>query len=205
MFCLHCGKEILDQSTFCMACGKAVGIVPTPEARPSHRSPGDEEAGNGDGWHSGRILLGLVIAAALLWILFVSRSHPNASGIPASMLRPNSQQLVANEFTIKPAQYFYQSFTISNTLVHPHVVGGFRAAGGLGNDIQVVLAEKGEFENWANGHQARLLYSSGKTTNGRMDVAITEPGRYCLGFSNAFSLLSAKTISADIELQYLTH
>jgi hypothetical protein len=55
-----------------------------------------------------------------------------------------------------------------------------------------------------NGHQARVLYSSGKTTNGRMDVPIAEPGSYCLGFSNAFSLLSAKNIAADIELQYLT-
>jgi len=55
-----------------------------------------------------------------------------------------------------------------------------------------------------NGHQAHVLYSSGKTTNGRLDVPITQPGTYCLAFSNAFSLVSAKTINADIELEYLT-
>ena len=144
--------------------------------------------------------------AAIVWILFVSRSHPNAAGNPTSALRPYSQKLFANELTVKPAQYYYQTFTVgNNTLVSPHVVGSFHATGGIGNDIQVVVAEKGEFENWVNGHQARLLYSSGKTTNGRIDVPITEPGTYCLGFSNAFSLLSAKMISSDIELQYLTH
>jgi hypothetical protein len=207
MFCLHCGKEVPDQSTFCLACGKPVRVEPTAGARSERHRSADGDAGDGDGWHAGRILLGLLLAAGIVWILFVSRGHTSDStGVqqPSSVLRPFSQKLVNGETRVEPAQYRYWTFTVGHAVVSPHVTGTFHASGGIGNDIQVVLAEKGEFENWANGHQARLLYSSGKTTNGRMDVPIAEPGTYCLGFSNAFSLLSAKTISTDIELQYLT-
>ena len=93
-----------------------------------------------------------------------------------------------------------------HALHRPLVAQSFHAGGSIGNDIQVVLAEKGESENRMNGHQdqAHVLYSSGKTTNGRLDVPITQPGTYCLAFSNAFSLVSAKTINADIELEYST-
>jgi hypothetical protein len=192
MFCLHCGKEVPDQSTFCLACGKPVRIEPTAGARSERRRSGDDDASNGDGWQAGRILLGLFVAAGIVWILFVSRGHTSDStGVqqPSSVLRPFSQKLVSGETRVDPAQYRYWTFTVGHAVVSPYVTGSFHASGGIGNDIQVVLAEKGEFENWANG---------------RMDVPITEPGTYCLGLSNTFSLLSAKTISADIELQYLT-
>ena len=88
-------------------------------------------------------------------------------------------------------------------VVNPRVVGSFRASGGSGNDIQPLLAEWSECENWINGHEARALYSRPKTTNGRFDVKIPEPGTYCIAFNNRFSLLSAKNVSADIELSYL--
>jgi hypothetical protein len=36
-----------------------------------------------------------------------------------------------------------------------------------------------------------------------MDVPLAEAGTYCLAFSNKMALLSGKTISGDIALQYL--
>ena len=47
-----------------------------------------------------------------------------------------------------------------------------------------------------------MLYSSGRVTSGRIDVTVPYAGSYCVAFSNAFSLVSAKHVSADITLHY---
>ena len=78
----------------------------------------------------------------------------------------------------------------------------FPYLGRSGNDIQSVLAEESEWENWINGHNARLLYSTQKTTNGKLDVPIAEEGTYYLGFNNAFSIMSDEYVFAEIELPY---
>jgi len=73
------------------------------------------------------------------------------------------------------------------------VEGDFRARGGGGNDIEVVITD----ENGANGHAGRFWYQSGKTTVGNIDVHLG-PGTYYIVFSNRFSLVSQKTVSARI-------
>ena len=73
-----------------------------------------------------------------------------------------------------------------------HVTGEFHASGGSGNDIEAIVAEWGECENWINGHQARVLYQSGKVTNGAIDVPISRDGTYCLLFSNRMALVSCE-------------
>lgn len=144
----------------------------------------------------------LVIPLYVAWLFFGSALHN--SGGASSILRPSRQPLFSGEIVVAAAQYRYQTFTVTTTaMVNPRVVGSFHASGGMGNDIQVVLAEKSEFENWANGHKARVLYSTEKETSGHMNVPITQPGTYYLAFSNTFSLLTQKHVDADIELQYL--
>ncbi len=82
------------------------------------------------------------------------------------------------------------------------VTGRFTASGGFGNDIAAILTTEDDFENWKNGHPARALYSTGKTTVGNINVTITTPGTYYLAFSNAFSAFTEKNVSAEIELHY---
>jgi len=40
-------------------------------------------------------------------------------------------------------------------------------------------------------------------TTGRIDVSIPKSGTYIIAFNNKFSLLTRKSVTADIELQYL--
>ena len=49
-----------------------------------------------------------------------------------------------------------------------------------------------EFENWRNGHQARVYYDSGQVTNGKIAANGVPPGSYILAFSNGFSRFSRK-------------
>jgi len=75
--------------------------------------------------------------------------------------------------------------------------------GGFGNDIDVVLADEPNFGLWMDRQPAKVYYQSGKTTSGNIDVKLSPmTGTYYLCFDNRFSVLSAKTINADLTLYY---
>ena len=115
-----------------------------------------------------------------------------------------SKKLLSGEYVVKAGEYRHVTFTFNpEKMENARVIGRFHASGGSGNDIEAVLADESEFENWVNADEARVLYSTGKITNGKIDVPITQPGTYYLVFSNVFSLLADKEVSADIELRYL--
>ena len=111
-------------------------------------------------------------------------------------------RLLLGSVAVPPLQVRYWKFEVSPTMTNA-CYGNFHASGGAGNDIEAMVAEWGDCENWINGHHGMALYASGKVTNGALDVPIREAGTYCLAFSNKMALLSGKTVSGRIELQYL--
>ena len=201
MFCVACGKELPDTASFCLHCGKPL-LSKTPE----QGNLATLESSSQKRTTLARTIVGVVILAFLLLVLYsglTSRQSANPSTAP-SLLRPFSQKLVNENMEVAAGSVKYWTFRVEQaSLINAHVVGTFRTSGGSGNDIQVVLAEDIEFQNWSNGHPANVLYGTQKVTAGRIDVPITRPGTYVIGFSNKFSLLSSKNVSADIELQYL--
>jgi len=154
-------------------------------------------------------LPGFAIIGTLLVILaftvfrFNQRTPPVGSGPSSSALRPFSKPMLLGSVAVPSLQVQYWEFEISPTMTNAHLVGSFHASGGSGNDIEAAVASWGECENWINGHQAQVLYASGKVTNGTLDVPIRQAGTYCLAFSNKMALLSPKTVSGSVELQYL--
>ena len=86
-----------------------------------------------------------------------------------------------------------------------HVTGHFLALGGSRNDIEVLLSEEKEFGKWMDGQRAKVYYQSGRATSGDIDAKLPPfDATYYLCFNNRFSVLSAKTINADISLFYST-
>lgn len=146
-------------------------------------------------------LIGLAIYV-LGHISLPSQGTPKAGSSP-SLLRPFSQPILQGSVDVPPLRYHYWRLEIGTTMVNPRVIGTFHASGGFGNDIEAIVAEWSQCENWMNGHEAETLYWSGKVTNGSLDTAIPHAGTYCLAFSNRMALISSKTISADIALRYL--
>ncbi len=199
MFCPACSKEIPDASTFCLHCGKPTTATPAPPPKKNVSS-----------W-----ALVLVAAVAVVTIIAVFYRYESARS-PASptsisttrqtlVLVPVTKTIASGQLTIKAGHYLTYKITIDPvTMQNAQIVGSFRASGGAGNDIQVVLAGEDEFENWINGHKALVYYSTEKITNGRFDVPLTRPGTYILGLSNTFSTLSDKLVFVDIELRYQT-
>jgi hypothetical protein len=148
-------------------------------------------------------LPGVVIIGVLLVVLAFAVIRFNR-GSPSSVLRPFSKPVMSDSISVPALRTQYWTFEIGPTMTNAHLVGSFHASGGFGNDIETIVGESGECENWINGHPAQLLYTSGKVTNRRIDVPIREAGDYCLAFSNRASLVSAKSVSGNVELPYLT-
>jgi hypothetical protein len=116
--------------------------------------------------------------------------------------RPVAQALARGNYAVQPHGYITVPFSVPQGATGANVKGSFHAFGGSGNDIQVVIASPFEFENWINGHQAQVLYGTDRATNGTIDVEDIPAGDYILAFSNKFSGLSRKQVTAYIVLGY---
>jgi len=181
MFCPSCGKDIPDASLFCLHCGKPIAVRK----------------------RSGRWVLYLLTLIAGITIIIVVLARLSSGPSVSPSQTPVAEKLFSGQIVVRAGQHVYRKFNIDPSRMQDvRVVGSFQASGGSGNDIQVVLAEESEFENWKNRHEAHVLYSTGQITTGKIDVPITQTGTYYLVFSNAFSLVSDKDVFTEIELRY---
>lgn len=196
MFCPSCGKEIPDESRYCLACGKSPSaILNSSASAPSSEEPRESH------WLR-NIVFAFIILMALYSAVFLIHRATNGRFLPmlgTTLGTTRRDPLTPSLFTVKAGTIYFVRFNVETT---GRVVGRFQVSGGQGNDIQAVITDADNFENWRNGHQARVLYQTDKTTIGNIDVPIGRPGTYYIGFNNNFSLLSDKTVSASILLDH---
>jgi len=127
----------------------------------------------------------------------------NSSGAAPTLPRPPvTASLLNGNPDVEAGQIQWINFAVPVGAFRVSVTGSFHAFGGSGNDIWVTLTTPVEFENWRNGHEARLFYNSGKTTNSEIAVKGLPPGSYVLAFDNRFSALSRKGVTGSITLTY---
>lgn len=103
-----------------------------------------------------------------------------------------SAKLFSGQMVVKAGGYVTNQVTVDPKMKNFRIVGQLNASGRTGNDIQVVLADEDEFQNWINGHEAHVFYSTEKITTGKLDAGALGPGRYVLAFSNRFSTFTDK-------------
>lgn len=171
-----------------------------------------EQTPNDKNTYGRGIASGLLIALALLiayvfWSRLVSLRHidnDTAAYVLKNTPRPVMTTIFSGDVNVTARQYQSWSVTVDpGSMQNVHVWGSFHASGGSGNYIQAVLAEKSEFENWINGHEAKVLYSTGKVTNGEFNVPLNQRGTYVMAFSNTFSTFSDKEVSGEVKIRYL--
>jgi hypothetical protein len=207
MFCPSCGKELPHGSSFCLQCGK-----PTTATAATAATPATDPKRSG---LSSAQKLGIAILLVLAAVYFVrslgQSSTPaspafasNSTPVHTPVLVPGSTKLFTGQIVVKAGGYVTNTFTVEPGMQNFHVIGQFNASGGSGNDIQAVLADEGEFQNWINGHQAKTFYSTEKITTGKLDVGPLGPGRYVIALSNRFSAFSEKQVFAEVEARWVT-
>jgi hypothetical protein len=188
MFCPSCGKEIPDNSRFCLGCGKS------PSAIVNAPSSTERQYQTRKSHTMRNIVTGFIVLLALyLGAMFVSNGGLSAARVG------RREMLISGPVVVRAGTIYYVRFTVDGSA---RVVGRFEATGGGGNDIQAVIASSDEFENWQNGHPAHVLFQTGRTTVATLNVPISKPGTYYLGFNNKFSLVSNKTIAGNVVLYH---
>jgi len=191
MFCPHCGNEIPNESRYCLACGKSPAAA-IRIAKPIGRRELVEAEESKNRSHAARnVLIGFVLLFALY--MLISKGGTSSMGIG------RRDALISGSVIVKAGTIYFVKFTVDGSA---RVVGRFETTGGPGNDIQAVIASSDEFENWQNGHQARVLFQTEKTTVATVDVPINQPGTYYLAFNNKFSVQSDKTVTGNIVLHH---
>jgi len=197
MYCASCGKSMPDGSAFCPGCGKSTVAAAAQRKATTRPDPL-------------RILgaVVIVLGALFLFAYIFSNAKKNqldSAGVMKAVLavrRPVTDKIFSGNIQVGAGQYQSWTLTISKEMANAQLLGSFHASGGSGNDIQALVAPPDEFENWINGHQAKVYYSTEKATNGRIDLRLA-PGTYIIAFSNRFSPITNKEVTADLELHYL--
>lgn len=200
MFCKKCGKELPDDSQFCLKCRQAPGSEPLITSIPQSKQP--TSAGKVVG-----VLLILAILAWVGWRLFVVLSTaPHAPGTPTALqsLLDHNDLITNSSTTPKPLTYLSFKFAVPQFATQVSVDGHFGPSGGTGNDVEVFLFAEDSFANFQNGHQSPAHYSSLRATQGTINATLPSgAGTYYLVFSNKFSIISSKNVQVAVMLHYM--
>jgi predicted nucleic acid-binding Zn ribbon protein len=185
MHCVHCGNEIPEKHGFCSKCGKQAG-APKTGLRAS-------------------FIVALLAVSICCFLFFHFDLRP---GTVAANLQPNSPQLklytesIDAGFTVPKLGSHAYKFMIPVGAIDPVLQGHFDATGGAGNDVEVWLMNDDQYVNWQNRHSVTPIYSSGRVTQGTVNIPLPQPGTYYLVFNNRFSLVSPKAVQDNISLTY---
>jgi len=198
MYCPKCGKEIPDDSQFCLQCGGNL----------RHKTPVSALAGI-----AAAAAIALVIVLALIVAIVIathvrneSARRDDESSTPRRTLTQNNPviqperiSIVDKAFPVAAGHYVYYTIPLKADL--SHITGHFTAQGGS-NDIEVLVLDQDGFTNFSNGHSARRYYTSdGYVTTGSIDLRL-RPGTYYVVFNNARAMLTNKVVTAKIDAEF---
>jgi len=108
---------------------------------------------------------------------------------------PTVTQLALDKEMVIPAGYV-QSLRWEAASTQPtcHLTGHVSVIAGGSKDVNVLVMPADDYENYVNGHGAKVYFESGKKTAVTLDVTTGQPGALVVVLSNAFSVVSAKTV-----------
>ena len=135
-------------------------------------------------------------------------TEPSVPSNPTQTLVPKSQSLINAIIAVNPVEYYDFGFSVdADKIQEARIVGSFKskAYGGSVNDIIVLIMDDAAFNTWKNHQQVSMLYNSGKSATGEIDIAIAKPGQYHIIFDNTFSPSSpkdAKDVTTKVYLKW---
>jgi hypothetical protein len=193
LVCPDCGHDVSDAAPSCPGCGR-------PRVRDGVAEPWKRK-------HSVLNVIGSILGVLLLLGIvskgIVSLVSSDAVGSSSSPhLVAKVQKIATGQIRVAAADTVYYKIEIRPDMLDPSIKGSFEAAGGSGNDIVAAITDADNFQNWVNGHQAQVIWTTpGQLTTGSFNVKL-RPGTFYLGLSNRFSPVSDKQVALDVDLAY---
>jgi hypothetical protein len=113
-----------------------------------------------------------------------------------------TEAVVTGAFIVEPRTFKPFKITLAPGMTNARLHGTFTATGAR-NDIEVTLLNEAQFANWQNRQKFDAAYVSGRVTSGTIAVTLPPgPATYFVVFSNRFSIISNKAVTADLQLVY---
>ena len=151
---------------------------------------------------------GTLVASVVVFFLSAcgGSKAPVQVAPPALPAAPLVQKLldtiIESSFEVPARTFKPFEIVVAAAMSNPRLEGTFTASG-ANNDIEVLLLNEQQFSNWQNRHEFKSLYASGRVTADKLRIDLPdEPGKYFVIFSNRFSVISTKSIVADLKLRY---
>ena len=148
--------------------------------------------------------IGVVIVAALVTTGCYRRT-PQYGPDRTAAAKPGKEMsmvVISGSFIVEPRNFKPFKVVVDADMARACVEGTFSASG-ANNDIEVTVLEETQYLNWQNRHKFEAAYESGRVTAGKLKLELPlEAATYFVVFSNRFSIISNKSVLADVKLQY---
>lgn len=133
-------------------------------------------------------------------ILWKDREHVERSAqklrVDINIVSDKNIRIADGDYLVRPMSHLYFDFNIPLTA---DLIGSFKAFGGRGNDIEVIIIYKELYNIWLKHNNTFNFYYSGKRSADDFRIFLGS-GDYLLIFSNRFSLISNKRVTTKIYL-----
>jgi hypothetical protein len=143
----------------------------------------------------------LMLAAVGLLMLSQTGGRP---GLREKFVSPpHLESIRQGTFSMEARGLAASKFAVPAGASNVVVAGQFSAGDGPGNEIEVYVLSDDAFVTWRDGYSTSTYYESGKVSRGIIHATLpVDAGSYYLVFSNRGSPKTARTVQADVTLQY---
>lgn len=200
MFCRKCGTDTGSNTEFCRKCGGSPRTLPTSTTKGAAAAVAPALYLTAQPSKQQRELAVWVLLPVLLFVVsLVATSARQLERKPMS----RTEQIANTPVTVNANGYYQYKFEVPPGARNVFVQGYFSAVGGIGNDIELYIVGKDDFEDWRAGRPIRSHYQSGQLNRGTINASLdAKDDSYYLVLNNQFSHSSSKVIQLDIRLTY---
>ncbi|HZY46776.1 MAG TPA: hypothetical protein VFE96_03160 [Candidatus Bathyarchaeia archaeon] len=148
------------------------------------------------------IVLVVIVVVAVVGAIAAYSFFNYARSSTSNLRLPHTGNIVNGLITVRPGTYNYYQFTVPVGATSTALGGSFSVSGGTGNNIEVLVMDQSNYNNWKSGYQASKFYDSGQVTSGTLTASLPTGGVYYLVYSNIFSSSTTKSVQTTAYLYY---